>query len=365
MITGMTLKKPLLIPALLMALGGCADEPAQPSASAQQRSAVIVEPVRIERTRTKLEAVGTSRALRSVELYPVTSGEVVAVNFEPGQRVGGGDTLVELDSREQALTLRLAEVRLADAERLLDRYRRSAESGAVLPTVVDEAETAVETAEIELEQARVALDYRTIEAPFDGHVGVTEVDRGDRIGPTTLITTIDDRRELLVRFDVPEAFVGEFETGDDVTILPWHERGDGATGSVVDVSARIDAATRTFVVRAKVANDADTLRPGMSFRVSAVLDGKPYPVITETGVQWGADGAYVWSVDEGRAVRIPVDVVQRREGRVLVNGPLESGMPVIVEGVQGLRVGAEVDYEPVSRVGGSDGATGAADGAAD
>lgn len=340
-----TLNPTSMLVVLALALtAGCGKPTSQSGPGPSRPAAVIVEPVAVERTRTRLEAVGTSRALRSVEVFPVTSGEVVAVNFEPGEKVTAGSTLVELDSREQALTLKLAEVRLADAERLLSRYRRSESSGAVLPTVVDEAETAVEAARIELEQARLALDYRSIDAPFDGHVGVTEVDRGDRIGPATLVTTLDDRTDILVSFNVPEAFVGELNDGDEVTLLPWHQSGDGRPGQVVDVSSRIDSQTRTFVVRARVENSDDQLRPGMSFRVRADLAGQRFPVVTETGVQWGADGAYVWVVRNGRAHRIPVEVVQRREGRVLIRGDIAPGTNVVVEGVQGLREGSEVDY---------------------
>ena len=77
---------------------------------------------------------------------------------------------------------------------------RSAESGAVVPALLDEALTAVETAQVELEQAQIALAYRSVEAVFDGFVGGTEVDPGDRINTSTLITTLDDRSYLLVSF---------------------------------------------------------------------------------------------------------------------------------------------------------------------
>lgn len=306
----------------------------------------IVEPLQLENARTRVEAVGTSRALRSVELHPATSGEVTAVNFEPGQRVSKGDVLVGLDDREERLAVNLARVRLEDAERLYDRYRRSADSGAVLPTTIDAARTAVESARIELDRAQVALDYRTIEAPFAGYVGITEVDPGDRINPDTVITTLDDRSALLVSFEVPEAVTGDLSVGDEVELSTWNSRSTTAFGKVVDIGSRIDPVTRTFVARARVENEADALRPGMSFRVAMNLEGTPYPVIAETGLQWGADGAYVWSVVNGKARRVPVSVVQRQQGQVLVDGNLEEGDLIVVEGIQRMREGVEVRFEP-------------------
>jgi RND family efflux transporter MFP subunit len=335
-----------VVTAALLLLQACSEDTRQTPGAVDRTVPVVVAPLQLDHARTRLEAVGTSRALQSIELHPATSGEVIAVNFQPGQRVSAGDVLVELERRDEQLALSLAEVQLQDAERLYERYQRTGSSGAVLPTQMDAARTAVEAARIQIERARVALDYRTIEAPFDGYVGITEVDRGDRINPDTIITTLDNRDSLLVSFSVPETLIGELAVGDDVSISTWNSRSPTATGRVVDIGSRISPATRTFEARASVDNKPDELRPGMSFRVSMNLEGTAYPVITETAVQWGADGAYIWTVVDGQARRVPVSVVQRQQGVVLVDAPLDAGDLVVIEGIQRLRNGLEVDYEP-------------------
>ena len=329
----------------LIVLAACSEAPQEPQRAAARAVPVIAEPLRHEHARTRVEAVGTSRARLSAEIYPATAGEVVAVNFEPGQFVNAGDVLLELDRREQELAVRLAELKLADAERLYERYARSADSGAVLPTTVDAARTAAGMARVELERARLALDERTIEAVFDGHVGATDVDPGDRIGPNTMITTLDDRSELLVSFDLPESFIGEFKIGDPVQLETWNTSMPRVTGEIVDIGSRIDPANRSFVARARVPNSDDALRPGMSFRVGAEVVGERYAVIPETGVQWGANGAYVWLADNGEARRVPVQVIQRREGRVLVDADLAAGSIVVVEGTQSVRDGSPVEVD--------------------
>nr|MDJ0907081.1 biotin/lipoyl-binding protein [Woeseiaceae bacterium] len=182
-------------------VSACSDAPQDPRPPAPRAVPVIAEPVRFEHAGTHIEAVGTSRAMLSAEIHPAAAGEVVAVNFEPGQFVRAGDVLVELDSRQQVLDEELARLHVVDAERLYDRYARSADTGAVLPTTLDAARTAVETARVELEQARIKLADRRVRAVFDGFVGGTDVDIGDRIGPETTITTLDDRSSLLVSFE--------------------------------------------------------------------------------------------------------------------------------------------------------------------
>jgi RND family efflux transporter MFP subunit len=333
---------------VVLASTACSEVPDATNGGTSRAAAevrVIAEVLQFERDRARVEAVGTSEARQSADLYAPTSGEVVAVRFEPGQAVKAGDVLVELDSRKEALALRVAELKLQDAERLYDRYQRSSDSGAVLPTTLDAARTAAETAQVELEQARIALDDRTIEAVFDGHVGSTMVDPGDRVGTNTLITTLDDRSTMFISFEIPEAFISDVRIGDKVQLETWNNKKLVGAGEVIDIGSRIDPQNRTFVARARVPNDEDRLRPGMSFRVGINLDGDLYPVISATGVHWGADGAYVWSVAEGIATRIPVNVVQRREGRVLVSGDLKSGDVIVVEGTQRMRDGIPVSYD--------------------
>jgi RND family efflux transporter MFP subunit len=340
--------------AMLVLLAACSRAPAgAPPGTEKPAVRVIVQPLRFEPQHTHVEAVGTSRAKHSVDIYPATSGEVVAINFEPGQFATKGQALVELDRRSEELAVRLAELMLENAERLYDRYQRSANSGAVVQTVLDEAATAAKSARLELERAEIALSDRTVRAAFDGYVGGTEVDRGDRINTGTMITTLDDRSSLFVSFEVPEAFIGTLSVGEEAMLETWNSGSPVVYGEIVDIGSRIDPQTRNFTARIRVPNQSDSLRPGMSFRVAAGIEGQRYPVVAETGLLWGSDGAYVWAIEDGRATRVPVEVVQRREGYILISGDLNYGDILVVEGIQRMQEGIAVSYEPL-RVAGQD-----------
>lgn len=303
---------------------------------------VVAQPVSINNQLTRVEAVGTSRALQSVTLFPPSAGEIVAINFEPGQQVDKGAVLVELDQRKEKLALELAEHRLSEAERLFERYRKSAETGATLPTTLDAARTELEAARIVLGQARIALEDRNIIAPFGGHVGITDFDPGDRVQTSTPITTLDNRDALLVAFELPELLIDLVERGQSVSITTWDLRTEPFDGEIIEIDSRINPEVRTFVTRARVENETDSLRPGMSFRVTLNVAGDPYPIMPEIAVQWGADGAYVWKIVEGKAERVRVSVVQRKAGLVMVDGPLSEADVIITEGLQRLRPGLPV-----------------------
>ncbi|MDX1594813.1 MAG: efflux RND transporter periplasmic adaptor subunit [Gammaproteobacteria bacterium] len=336
----------VLLGLLAVACGG----PAEPvpatdrQAPGARATPVIAAEVETRAEETRVEAVGTSRAVRSVTLYPASDGEVIEVGFRPGERVEKGAELLRLEHRDQSLAVELARVRVADAERRLNRLRGMQASGAVTRADFDDAISALESARIELQRARVALDDRTMVAPFTGHVGISEIEPGDRVDTDTPVVTLDDRSALLVRFEIPEVLIGRLREGTPISVEPWTTRGNPSEGSVVDVDSRIDPQARTFVARARVDNAADRLRPGMSFRVRLVLKGQDYPVVPEVAVQWGGDGAYVWRIVDGRAERIGVRIVQRLQGRVLVDAPLAAGDQVVSEGVQRMREGMEVSF---------------------
>ena len=332
---------------LLITLGLClaaCSEP-EPESAGGPRVArevpVVAETVTLDTRRTRIEAVGTARARKSVAVFAEAAGEVVRVNFQPGDKVSAGDVLVALDARDQTLALQLAELRFGEAQRQLERYKKANESAelTVPESTVDTAATALETARVERDIARLALERRTVTAAFDGYVGISDIDVGDRIDTTMQITTLDDRSSLLVSFDVPEAFVRRIEIGDPVTLEVWSAGAANASGRVVDLGSRVDPVSRAFVARAEVPNEDDRLRPGMSFRVKLDLASGAFPVVPELAVQWGADGAYVWAVDDGKARRVPVRMVQRGGGQVLVDGELSSGDQVVSEGVQSMREG--------------------------
>ncbi|HEU4619752.1 MAG TPA: efflux RND transporter periplasmic adaptor subunit [Gammaproteobacteria bacterium] len=334
-----------------LAVTGCSPEAAgSGDAERVETAPVVVHDVEFVPQRTRLEAVGTSRAERSATIYPAAAGEVVVVHFRPGQYVGQGAVLVELDARNERVAVKLAKVALADAERQYDRYSRMEGSGAVVPATLDAARAALEKARLELESAEIALADRTIEAPFAGYVGVTDVDAGDRIGPDTAITTLDARKELLVTFEAPELMIDDLSVGHKIEISTWDRSALTTEGEIVAIDSRVDPANRSFVVRAKVDNGNDRLRPGMSFRVKLDMVGATWPAVPEVALQWGSDGAYVWALENGRALRVPATIVQRDEGRVLIDADLAAGARIVVEGVQRMRDGMtilELDVETV------------------
>ena len=304
---------------------------------------VIVAPVVTARDDLVLEVVGTGRAQRSVTLRTEAEGKVVGLALEPGRRFEKGDMLLRLDDKKQRLALELAETRLAEAERRRARYRRLENTGAAAVATLDETETAAEVARIEVARAREALEDRTLRAPFTGVSGLSSVEVGDWIDSDDPIASFDDRSVLLVGFDLPEALLSRVEIGMPATARTPTVPNRRFEGSVTAIDSRVEASSRTARVRIAVPNEADLLRPGASFTTRLELPGGEYPLVPELAVQFSRGALHVWRVADGRAEKVAVELVRRRAGKVLVDGPLDEGESVVVEGTQRLAPGKSVE----------------------
>jgi len=306
---------------------------------------VIVEAVSTSRAIDRVQAIGDGRAKRSITIYPEVSGIVSSLDFEAGDRFSKGDVILRLEDASERIAVAIAEAKRAEAKRTLGRYEQLVTRNAIAQATVDTARTALRTAELELEQAKEALADRTIRAPFDGIVGIPQVEQGDRVSETTAITTFDDRSVILVEFEVPEIHLKRISIGKALTATTAGFRGWIFTGSITEINSRVDPQTRSVRVRAALENPDNVLRSGMSFIVKVDLDSGTFPSVPELSVLWELNGSYVWTVKDGKAEKVAVSVVKRAGGRVLVDGDLNPGDLVVVEGTQRLRPGRPVSFE--------------------
>jgi membrane fusion protein, multidrug efflux system len=297
---------------------------------------VIVQKVLTERTKQQVQAVGNAEARRSVILFPAVADKVTAVHFKPGDRVKEGDVLVELDSRRQKAALQQAEITLSDAARTLKRLTASHQQGAIPQSELDDAKTLHLLAQVALTNAKTELEDRVVRAPFSGVMGLTEVEKGDRITVQTAIASIDDTRSLYINFNAPESAIAMLKNQGRVQVTPW-QSSEVINAEVAYLDSRINPQTRTLRVKAKLDNGAEQFMPGMSFRVIISIAGDAYAVVPEAALMWGATGPYIWKSVDNKATRVNVKIEQRLAGRLLVSGELDPGELLVIEGVQRLR----------------------------
>ncbi|WP_024847421.1 efflux RND transporter periplasmic adaptor subunit [Aminobacter sp. J41] len=308
-----------------------------------QPALVIASQIETGTINDRLVAIGSGRALNSVSVTPFSSGRLTEFLVESGSQVQAGDVIARLDSEVEEIAVERARIALQDAEARLERVRNLRASNTATAVQVTDAERDVSNAKLELQNAEVTLKRRTITAPISGTVGILPVSAGNYVTTQTVIATIEDRSHLVVDFWVPERFAGMISVGQTVTATSLARAGETYEGTITALDNRIDPASRTLHVQARLPNDNDRLAAGMSFEVTMRFPGESYPSVDPLAIQWSTDGAYIWVLDDERkARRVNVRVVQRNTDSVLISGDIGDAERVVTQGIHAVREGAVV-----------------------
>lgn len=308
----------------------------------QQAPAVMTAAIGTATINDRLAAIGTGRALNSVSVMPFSSGRLTEILARSGARVAAGDIIARLDADAEEIALDRARIALADADTRLERVKALRASNTATAVQLTEAELAVSNAGLAVRDAELTLERRSIRAPISGIVGIIPVTVGNHMTQQSVIAVIDDRSRIIVDFWVPERFAGMISVDQPVSAVSVARPDDRFEGVVSAVDTRIDSQSRTLHIQASIDNSSDALRAGMSFQIEMGFPGDTYPAVDPLAVQWGADGAFVWLVEDGLARRVGVRIIQRNTDSVLVSGDLGPGGAVVTEGIHAVREGAAV-----------------------
>lgn len=300
---------------------------------------VVAQPVATGTVNDSLSAIGSGEAIQSVVVMPQASGTINEIMVTSGQKVTKGQVLARLDDEEQTIERDKARVALASAQEKSASYK-NLQSFSRLD--VFDAQIAEQAAKLALSTAELNLRRRDIVAPIEGIAGIVAVNIGDNVTTQTNVVTIDDRTAILVDFWAPERFAVAIEPGQAVEASSIARPGQVFSGKVEAIDNRIDPASRTMRIRARVENPGDVLRAGMAFNVGMRFAGERYPAVDPLAIQWDGEGSYVWQVRDNKSVKTRVRVVQRNPDAVLVGAELKEGDRIVTEGLQRVREGAAV-----------------------
>src|SRR5215468_6468658 len=207
------------------------------------------------------EFVATIKSLRSTNIQPQVDGFVRQIMVKAGDRVRVGQPLVQIDPEKQQATVSATQSQRASREADLEfarqqlaRNQKLFDAGAVSRAELEQAETAVKTAQAQLEavnsqirENEVQLQYYRVTAPAEGVVGDIEVRQGDRVTPQTLITTIDAPEGLEAYVNVPLERATSLRPGLTVELLDSNENVI-ARNPITFIAPRADDATQSILV---------------------------------------------------------------------------------------------------------------------
>jgi len=332
--------------------GGAAQTSAP--ATAASKGVAASAPVTVEAVKVAfmalpqtITAVGSLRSDESVTLRPEVAGRIASIQFQEGQRVNKGVTLVRLDPAINDAEVQQARANLKLAKSKYDRAVDLAKSNFISGQARDEAENNLRVAEAALQLAQAKREKMEIRAPFGGTIGLRVVSVGDYVKEGADIVNLESIDPLKVDFRVPEIYMQQVQVGQSLTVALDAMPERRFEGKVFAVNPLVDAAGRSIVIRAIVRNPDTSLRPGMFARVALITrDAKNALVVPEQAVVPQGDEQYVFRVVDGKAARTKVELGQRRDSKVEVLKGLGPNDTVVVAGQLKLREGTSVVIAP-------------------
>lgn len=292
-------------------------------------------------------AVGTARAHLAVDLVPPSSGRIARIAFRPGERVGMGQVLLELDNRAEQADLDAAEATLAEAQAAFERQQSLNRTGSASDAAFQTARAELLRAEAERDRMLVMLEDRSLEAPFAGIVGLTDLVEGQVVDTATAVATLDDPSTILIDFAVPETLLPRVQRGQRVELTSAAWPGRVFEGAIGHIDSRVDAATRSLALRAELDNRDRALAGGMFLQVRLVLDERRRPAIPENALTVEGDRTFVMLADADTARQAEIVTGQLQDGLIEVVSGLSPSAQVIVTNLHRVSDGALI--EPVAR----------------
>jgi RND family efflux transporter MFP subunit len=354
---------------LLMLAASCGSD----RKGTSETAALSIGGIKIERTSAAsipvvFSAVGTVRARNSAVISARIPGNIRRIFVREGDTVRRGRVLAEIDAVETTSGAAGAGYAVEEAGRgveqartqkqladvTFERYSRLYAEEAVTRQEFDTRKAERDLAEQQLARARAGLakareaaraagavaGHARIVSPINGVVASKSIDTGMTVFPGTPLFTVEEATGYRLEVNVPETFSGKVGAGRRVEVIV--DGSDHHTrGTVVDVTPRVDPATRTFKVK------IDLVSTGMR---SGLFGHALLPVGEKTGITVPAEAVgengqltYVWVVDSRGIARMRlVKPGNQLEKRVEILAGLAPGESVVVGGAEKVTEGAKI-----------------------
>lgn len=301
-----------------------------------------------------LSVVGSMRAVNGVLVSTDLAGIVAQIAFDSGTEVKKGDLLVKLDTQQEDAQLHSAQARRELARISLDRQKDLIAKKAVAQSDVDSAESEFRQADAAVEESQALIARKTIAAPFDGVVGIRQVDLGQYLNVGSTIAPLQSLDPIYVEFGIPQQDIDQVVPGKKLRVRADGIDGREFQGEVTAIDSKVDESTRNVTVQGTVRNPDHKLRPGMYVSVDVLLPEQEGVVaIPATAINYAPYGDSVFIVKDatepGPDGKLGKEVVQQfvklgasRGDQVAVLSGVKPGDEVVTSGVFKLRSHAPV-----------------------
>lgn len=325
---------------LVLSLVAAACDTGEKRDSHPKRPPALVEEAKVAERDTPLylQGIGRVKASESIDIKPRVTGQLIKMEYTPGNLVSKGQLLYSIDpapfkSRlmEVEAQLKAARAELEHARVDLERYRALLSQKMATPEKFETVsvrfrtkEAMVEQREAERVQASLDLDYCSIYSPVDGQPGVRLIDVGNMVTAyRDTLVNIKQTRPIEVEFSLPEKFLPQIRKASSSQGIEVQAFIPDTTkpeiGRLKLINNNVNPRTGMILLKATFDNKRERLWPGQFVKTLLKLGVTKKALLAPSeAVNDGPEGQYVWVVKENGTVEMRPVTVDRRVGGLLV-----------------------------------------------
>ena len=298
-------------------------------------------------------SIGTVSAVQGATVSAELAGTVAEIKFENGGLAKKGDVLMRLDASSEEAQMKSSEADLDLARSDLARARDLAGRNVVSKAELDAAESKFKQKEGVVNNMRSMIAKKEVLAPFDGQLGIRQVNVGQMITAGQQVVSLQALDPLYVDFALPQQDLPRLLPGLDVRIHTDVVAGRDFPGKLTALNSAVDPVTRNVTLQATIDNKDHALRPGMFAKIDVLLPDKQKTlVVPGTAVSYAPYGDSVFVIEkkkdektgkESQVLRQQfVRIGEARGDFVSITKGLEDGQQIVSTGVFKLRNGMVV-----------------------
>lgn len=280
-------------------------------------------------------AVGTVHAVNGADLSAEISGIVESIDFESGLDAKEGQVLAHLRADDDIAKLHALEAAARLAAITVDRDQKQLKAQAVSQAVVDSDTANLANTAAQVAEQQAIIDKKTVRAPFNGRLGIRQINLGQYLNPGAPIVTLQQLDPIYIDFSLPEQALSQIKTGDKVIAKTDTAPNDTFEGEITSINSKIDESTRNVVVRATFKNADTKLLPGMFANISIDVGAVQHNLtLPQTAIVYNTYGNTVYLVqhnEDGNDKDKPKLTVKQS---VVVTGETRGDQVAIISGVQ-------------------------------
>jgi RND family efflux transporter MFP subunit len=321
------------------------------------------------------EWIATLDGYVNADIRPQVSGYVISQAYKEGSFVRKGEILFQIDMRPFQALLDQAKAQLAQdvaqagrTQHDVDRETPLAQEHAIAQQQLDDdiqanlaAKALVQSAQAQVDQAQLNLNFTHVTSLIDGIVGIAQVQIGNLVTPTSTLTSVSQVNPIKAYFPISEqeylhyaARINAHNQQNVPSDAPPIELilSDGSVypykGTLLETNRQVDITTGSIQIVCAFPNPHNILRPGQFGRVRAAGDTRkgallvPQRAVTELQ---GIDQVAVVGADNKVDIR-PIKVGERVGDLWIVDSGVRAGERVVVEGLQKVSPGVLVRITP-------------------